>query len=199
MFQKCNRQTNGFITKLIDGKRNYRALYDLIQDLLIAPVAVGYYFVGRFMLAKTFYSSSSCDMCGVCKAQCPVKAISIVQNRMFWSYRCESCMKCMNNCPKRSIQTAHGYITGILFLFYGTILAVILSFFEDQGLSIIKETGFFSGLILFIIRTISVFLTLIISYRIVHYLRRFRFFDSLIYYTSLTRYTFWRRYKAPHR
>jgi hypothetical protein len=35
------------------------------------------------------------------------------------------------------------------------------------------------------------------SYRMLHFLMRFRFFNSLITYTSLTRFKFWRRYFAP--
>lgn len=196
MFIKCKRQSEAFINNILDGKRNYRSLFDVIQDLLISPVAIGYYFVGRFILAKTFYASASCDKCGLCISQCPVKAISMVQNRPFWSYRCESCMKCMNSCVNKAIQTAHGYIFGILFLFYGVILTAIYAYLAKHAFNFISGDTFPDAVLRFIIEAITIFLTLVISYRIVHFLRRFRYFDYLIFYTSLTRFKFWRRYKT---
>lgn len=197
MFGKCKRQAEAFLTKILDGKRNYRSLYDIIQDLLISPVAFGYYFVGRFMLAKTFYADKSCDNCGLCIRQCPVKAIHLVHNKPFWSYRCESCMKCMNSCANKSIQTAHGYIIGVTVLFYSVLLTSIYAFFNHESLSIITGDAFHSRLIRFAFEAILLFIILVLSYRIVHFLRKFRFFDYIIYYTSFTRFRFWRRYKAP--
>jgi ferredoxin len=197
MFTKCKRQSEAFINKILDGKRNYRSLFDILQDLLVSPIAFGYYFVGRFMLAKTFYAARSCDNCGLCISQCPVKAISLVQNRPFWSYRCESCMKCMNSCVNKSIQTAHGFFIGFLFLFYGVILVAAYTFFDRQAFTFITGDSLYSALLRFIFEASAVFLTLIITYRLVHFLRRFRYFDYLIYYTSFTRFNFWRRYKAP--
>ena len=197
MFIKCKRQSEAFIQKILDGKRNYRSLFDVIQDLLVSPIAIGYYFIGRFILAKTFYTSGKCDNCGLCISQCPVKAISLVHNRPFWSYKCESCMKCMNSCSNKSIQTAHGFIIGLLFLFYGVMLTNIYGFFAKHSYAFVSGDSFLNGVVRFIIEAVTIFLTLVISYRIVHFLRRFRFFDYLIYYTSFTRFKFWRRYKAP--
>ena len=77
------------------------------QDVLLAPIALGYYFVGRFFFAKSFVASAACDGCGACIDQCPVHALRLVRGRPFWSYRCESCMRCMNRCPKRAVETAH--------------------------------------------------------------------------------------------
>jgi hypothetical protein len=35
------------------------------------------------------------------------------------------------------------------------------------------------------------------AYRLIHYMMRFRLFNKLVAYTSLTKYRFWCRYKAP--
>ena len=43
--------------KIFAGKKDFLALRDLIQDILIAPVSLGYYLVGRYAFAKTFYAS----------------------------------------------------------------------------------------------------------------------------------------------
>jgi ferredoxin len=196
IFERRKIQSIRFINKILDGKRNYRSLFDIIQDLLISPIAVGYYFVGRFMLAKTFYASRSCDNCGLCIKQCPVKAIRLVQNRPFWSYRCESCMRCMNNCPLRAIETAHGFIFVVLYLFYGLILTALYALLARFSITFVTGDTFWESLAGFIFRAVLIFIMLVVSYRMVHYLRQFKFFDYLIYYTSLTRFKFWRRYSA---
>lgn len=38
--------------KIISGKSDFIALREIIQDIIIAPVSLGYYFIGRFFLQK---------------------------------------------------------------------------------------------------------------------------------------------------
>ena len=129
--------------------------------------------------------------------QCPVKAIKLVYNRPFWSYKCESCMRCMNSCPKKSIESAHGFIIGFTFVFYSVLLAGIYAFFAKESFTFFTTSSFLSSILKFVFEAVTMFILLVLSYRIVHFLRRFKFFDYLIFYTSLTRFKFWRRYKAP--
>jgi ferredoxin len=197
MHEHYHKKAVCFIDQMIHGKRNYHSLLGLPWDLAISPIAFGYYFIGRFVLAKTFYASHACDNCMLCIKQCPVKAISLVDNRPFWSYRCESCMRCMNNCPKRAIETAHGFLTVVLILLY----TVIISFIYAEFLSFTKYdiTGDTSlnSLIRMTFESVLTVFFLIISYRLVHYLRRFKLFEWIIVYTSFTKFRFWRRYRAP--
>ncbi len=191
--QRCKRITESFAKIIFSGRKNYSALYEIPIDLLLIPISLGYYFIGRFILAKTFYASSTCDNCMICIEHCPVKAIKLIQKRPFWSYRCESCMKCINNCPKRSIETAHGYIIGAIILFYTTILFFIYNYLTGD----VIEEILANSIIRVIFESIFLFLFIIISYRIVHYLRRFKLVDWIIINTSLTKYKFWRRYHLP--
>ena len=190
---RCKRITLAFANKILDGKTVLTAFRDIIQDLLISPISIGYFFVGRFILAKSFYANELCDKCDLCINNCPVKAILTVDNRPFWSYRCESCMRCMNNCPKRAIETAHGYITGIMFLLNMGIL-VWLWKYAGEIIPLPPDNGWWQ-IPFTIIRWILTFFTMVISYRIYHYLLRIPFVRKLFYYTSFTRYKFWRRYK----
>jgi ferredoxin len=196
MHQRCKCIAITFAEKILNGKKNYRALYELPIDLFISPIALGYYFIGRFVLAKTFYASASCDNCMLCINQCPVKAIKLVDNRPFWSYRCESCMRCMNNCPKRSIETAHGFIIGSMILLNSTVLVLIYKYLAVSKYFNITGDSFINSLIRITFESIILFFFLILSYRIVHYLRRFKVFEWIIVYTSFTKYKFWRRYKS---
>jgi Pyruvate/2-oxoacid:ferredoxin oxidoreductase delta subunit len=175
---------------LLAGKKTKIPLLEYIVDVIFAPISLGYFFVGRFFFAKTFYTSKDCSNCDICMNNCPVKAIVKIDNRPFWTFKCESCMRCISNCPQKSIETAHGFIlsfclcssilTGLFFNYIGDLLFVI-------------PNGFFR----FVIETALFLLLLGISYRIIHFLMRFRFFERLMVYTSLTKYKFWgKRYKS---
>ncbi len=193
IYGRCKEKTVTFARKILSGKRDFSALYDLVQDILIAPVALGYYLFGRFFLAKSFIATRECDQCGLCIKSCPVKAIRETSSRPFWTYNCESCMKCMNHCPKRAIQTAHGFIILLSFGF-AKLFSIFYIFLTESGFHFIdvKIIRQFSSLIIFLI-------FLFLGYRVLHLLMRFSMFERLIAYTSFTKYNFWRRYKAPRK
>jgi ferredoxin len=197
IYGHCKGITEKFAAKILSGKKVYTAFRDIIQDLLISPVSVGYFFVGRFVLAKSFYATDACDKCDICIDNCPVKAILTVDNRPFWSYRCESCMRCMNNCPKRAIETAHGYIIGIMCLLN---MGIMVWFWQgvSRFIAIPADNGWAqTGVTL--IGWILTFVIMVLSYRLYHYLLRIPGIRQLFYYTSFTRYKFWRRYKPSRK
>jgi Pyruvate/2-oxoacid:ferredoxin oxidoreductase delta subunit len=175
---------------ILSGKRYFRALREIIQDILISPVSLLYYFIGRFGFAKTFYASSDCNHCGICIQDCPVKAIIRVNDRPFWTFRCESCMQCMSNCPKKAIQTAHGFIIGLLIL-----NSFLTGLFYRFWNTYITNTA--NSFLRFILEQIIFITVLAICHRIMHFAMRFRIIERLMVYTSLTWYKFWGpRYKA---
>lgn len=180
-----------FARKVLSGGSDFRGVREIIQDTLIAPISLAYYFIGRFFFAKTYYASADCDNCGLCIKSCPVKAIKTVDNRPFWTFNCESCMHCMSYCPKRAIETAHGSVilitilsslifSGLFYHYFGQLLFNI----EHTLLGFILESALFLGI-------------LAIWYRLLHFAMRFRIIERMVVYTSLTKYKFWgRRYRA---
>lgn len=190
LHEKQKAKVVGFGEKVFTGQKIHIPWPEVLIDIVIAPVSIGYYFAGRFLFAKTFYASGDCNHCDVCIKNCPVKAIVKIDNRPFWTFKCESCMRCMSNCPKRSIETAHGFI--ISYCLLSSVLTGLLLYHFDTLLFVIP-----GGLIRYVIKTALFLLFLGISYRITHYLMRFKFFERLMVYTSLTKYKFWgKRYKA---
>ena len=180
-----------FARKVLSGGSDFRGLYEIIQDTLVAPISLGYFFMGRFLFAKTYYASSDCDNCDLCIKSCPVKAIKNVDNRPFWTFNCESCMRCMSNCPKRAIETGHGSVLVVGLLSSLFISGLFYSFFR-QWFFEIEHT--FLG---FILKSALFLGILAVWYRIMHFAMRFKFVERIIVYTSLTKYKFWgRRYKA---
>jgi len=173
------------------GITNFPALKEVIQDLLISPVAILYYFIGRFFIAKTFYATDKCDHCGICIRNCPVEAISEKEGRPYWKLTCESCMKCMGNCPKSAIETAHGLVLTLAVIFNLLLLFPLKSLFAFLH--------FHLGGILteWIAEPILLLSLTFLSYRRFHFLLRFQWFQRIAKMTSLTTYRFWgKKYRA---
>jgi len=189
---KRNRlRVKNFFQQVCQGKSCFRAIREVFQDLLFAPVSVLYYLSGRFVFAKTYYASADCNQCDICIKGCPVKAIIKVDQRPYWTFHCESCMKCMSNCPVKAIETAHGFIVA-LAIFYS---AGVLTFFYAL---VPKDLyGFANPVLTFVIET-GIFLAMLaVFYRLMHYAMRIRAIERIVVCTSLTRYKFWgRRYKS---
>ncbi|HEY3447101.1 MAG TPA: EFR1 family ferrodoxin [Myxococcales bacterium] len=194
--ERCQRISRGFAERLLDGKRDYRALWDLPQDLAVSPISLGYYLAGRFLLAKSFIASRDCDGCGACVKGCPTGALRMVDGRPFWTWRCESCMRCMNQCPKRAIETAHGFFIGVLVLLSMAMTALVhpalrrlVPFLTGPGLAPEAARN--------VLETVLTLAALFGSYRLLHRALRLRAVERLVVGTSLTHWRWWRRYRAP--
>ncbi len=192
---KCRKTLSKFTDKIFERKRVLSGLIWLPLDILVSPIAVGYYFFGRFAFAKTFFASYKCNNCGLCIEQCPVNAISMKNNRPYWSFKCESCMRCMNNCPQRAIETAHAFTAVLWWLVFSIVPYFLTKILVDQ--SMISEGVYLknSWIILNIVTIISGFALLFLGYRILHQLLRIKFFNRIITLTSLTHFKWWNRYK----
>lgn len=198
MFDHYRKLTCKYAERILSGRKVFGKAFVLIPlDILVAPLAVGYYLFGRFILAKTFITNENCDNCGICIKQCTTHSIVMSHNRPFWKLTCESCMKCMNYCPKRAIETAHSFFFILLF----GIIYLVNPFLSKQVMYLVDRFISGSGAAYELINTIVSWslavLLYVIGYRIMHYLSKYRSFNRLIAYTSFTYWKFWRRYKAP--
>ncbi|HOW30984.1 MAG TPA: EFR1 family ferrodoxin [Bacteroidales bacterium] len=198
MFGHYHTLTQRFAEKVLSGKRVFLKSFVLLPlDLLVAPIAVGYYLVGRFIIAKTFITNENCDNCGLCIKQCPTQSIVLSGNRPYWKLTCESCMKCMNYCPKRAIETAHSFFFILLIaliLFVNPFLSEKVMLFVTKYM---RGSGFAYELLYFIVQWLVAIPIYVAGYKLMHYLAKYPFVNRLIKYTSFTYWKFWRRYKAP--
>lgn len=173
--------------RLNAGETDFASNKDIVQDILISPVALAYYFIGRYFFAKSYYASDQCIHCDLCIKECPVKAIEKVEGRPYWTFRCENCMRCMNNCPTNAIETTHGLWIIILLL---TPVVCSLLYYG------ILPTSFHHGLAHFILFNF-IFLALItLLYRIQQMALKNKICSKIISWMSLTHYKFWGRYKC---
>ncbi len=195
IYLRCNKIVKHFANKLLDGGRKYKALWSLPIDLAIAPVAVGYYFIGRFFLAKTLVATDACNQCEICIKQCPVKAIKMMNNIPYWTYKCESCMRCVNACPQRAIETAHGHTALTVYITYGLILPILAGLSGYHKSSVPESQSVLMGYLWFLLESAILVLVVFLGYKLLHYFMRYKFFNRIIAYTSLSKYKFWRRYR----
>lgn len=197
IFERCERITKKFAERILWGKTKYKALLSTPFDLAVAPIAVGYYLFGRFGIAKTFIASNACNGCELCYKQCPVNAIRMVRGKPYWTFSCESCMRCMNTCPERAIETAQGVTAVFWWLILGVIVPWLIGKFYGIKFISFRGESWFSGFMEDMAGWAIGLALVWAGYQLMHYLMRFTIFEKLIIYTSLTKYKFWRRYKAP--
>jgi ferredoxin len=191
IFIRCERIVRKFAGKIFSGKRVYRGLLSLPVDLLISPIALAYYFGGRFFLSKTFIANYNCNNCGICIKECPTSSIKFVNNRPYWKITCESCMRCLNHCPQEAIEAAHGMAA--FFLIIISILNTQLIVLMINLLNIQPE-AFWWRITSNIIGIGGMVLIATLLYRIFHFGMRLKPVKYLIRFTSLTALPFWRRY-----
>ena len=193
IFERCQRKTKQFAQKTFEGEITYKGWLSIPIDLLISPISVAYYFYGRFALSKTFIAGAKCNGCKICENECPVRAIKMKGKFPFWTNRCESCMHCMNVCPQRAIETPHLFTVILWWLVFSIIPVFLTRLITKPGSFVDDHFTLFAYFFMLATGIPIIFF----SYRILHYLMKFKFFNWLIINTSLTRFKFWRRYFAP--
>jgi Pyruvate/2-oxoacid:ferredoxin oxidoreductase delta subunit len=191
ILERCEKIVRSFTGKILSGKRIYRGLFSLPFDIMLSPIALGYYIAGRFFLSKTFIATDRCNNCGICISECPTGSIRLVNNRPYWSLTCESCMRCLNHCPQKAIETPHGMavVFWIVLSAVNTQAILFLAYLLHPDMdtlwwSILTKAVAITGMILI---TTSL-------YRIMHYALLFKPFRHFAQFTSLTTLPFWRRY-----
>jgi ferredoxin len=196
--ERWQRKISEFTEKIFAGKRVYLpAFISLPFDMAVAPIAIGYYLAGRFMLAKTFIATDKCNNCGLCIQQCPTKSIKLIDKRPFWKLTCESCMHCMNYCPERAIETSHITVIPLCWIIFGFVnpyVAMKITGYISEyayGFRILNEAVVFTFQVIINIGLFAM------VYYVFHRMMRYDFFIRLMRYTSLTGLRFWRRYRMP--
>lgn len=190
--EKNRERVKQYALKILSGKRLIKSKLEIVPDLLVAPIALLYYFGGRFILAKTYFASSGCNNCGICINNCPVKAIVMKDESPYWTYKCESCMRCIGNCPTKAIETAQGFFV-VLLLSFSYLMSHGIYRITDKYIAGFSESLWSEPFEI----VLSIFFAALL-YRVMHYMLKYSWFEQLMVNTSMTSYKFWgRRYKAP--
>jgi ferredoxin len=198
MVTRYKRLASWFADEVLTGKPVFIKSFILLPlDILVAPIAIAYYFVGRFVIAKTFVANFNCNNCGICAEQCPTHSIIIYKDRPYWKFTCESCMHCMNYCPKRAIETAHSFVfllIAAIIVFVNPLLHKVIGSLVESWLN---GSHFAYESIYFIIHSSITIFTFWAGYKLLHYLMRFPRINRFITYTTFSKWAFWRRYHIP--
>lgn len=126
-------KTADFLVPLLEGRTRFMGFVPLLLGLFLLPVSFGYLLYGRFLLAKLFFASSRCDLCGLCVACCPHGGVvwrgSTDRRRPYWTLKCESCMRCMSVCPRQAVEAGHSWavLLGMAMSYLLSVIAVGLT------------------------------------------------------------------------
>ncbi len=191
IFIRCEKVVRKFALKILSGEKVYTGLYTIPIDILVSPLALGYYIGGRFFLSKTFIANYNCNNCGICIKECPTSSIKLVGNRPYWKLTCESCMRCLNHCPEKAIEAAHGAAV-IFWLIFTTVNALFITFIISI-LNINAEAWWWK-LAANLISIGGMVLITTLLYSLVHLAMGLKQVKYILTYTSLTALPFWKRY-----
>ncbi len=195
---RCKRLTTWFAGEVLEGRKVFLKSFILLPlDILVAPIALGYYFVGRYLIAKTFVANYNCNNCGLCVKQCPTQSIIMYGERPYWKFSCESCMHCMNYCPQRAIETAHSFIFILLAISTYAINPWLADLLERISYQWSAVNGILKEVLLFLGKWSAIIFIFWAGYWILHYLMRIPVVNKIITYTSFSTWKFWRRYHIP--
>ena len=197
IIERTESRVTPFAEKIIEGKKHLfhvNSISELLWGLVLLPVSIPYMFMGRFGLAKLFFSGHTCNGCGLCARSCPVGAIEmrgIPNGRPFWTMKCESCMRCMAYCPLEAVEVHQPTLAAY---YYASILPAVYA--AEKTVSLLPDS---SGLVYQGVYTAAsigfYFLSLVLVYNGLYLLSRIRFFNRLLCYTTLTHV--YRRYHEP--
>lgn len=110
------------------------------------PIALLFRSFGRRFMGKFFVADDRCTSCGLCAANCPVRAIRMegAPSRPRWNASCAACYRCINLCPVQAIQIS----VPLLAIHLGLNLALTVGWFfwvgwlHRQGLPLPGAAGF---------------------------------------------------------
>jgi Pyruvate/2-oxoacid:ferredoxin oxidoreductase delta subunit len=184
-----------FTRRILSGGRRFRGFIFLLLGVLLLPISAGYFFIGRFFLAKLFFANGNCNKCGLCVKSCPhggVKMPFSGRFKPYWTFSCESCMRCMGYCPKKAIEAGHSWAVALFFITMPASLVFLLDavFPLTPWEDIIA--GEWYGFLLLYIYTLA---SIVISYAVFYVLVNVPFLNAVFRYTTFT--AIFRRYHEP--
>jgi len=179
---------------LLAGRRRYWGLIPLLLGLILLPISILYLIVGRFVLAKMYFSDHRCTGCGKCAKTCPHDGIDMYgpgRRRPYWTLRCQNCMRCMSYCPEQCIQAGYSWAVLMNYLMMIPVVMFAIGYVRPK----LAESLGGDPVLAYVVSYGNAILMIVLSYFAFFWLTRIRFIARLFAWTTLT--TIFRRYRAP--
>jgi len=106
-------------------------------------------------------------------------------------------MRCVNACPQRAIETTHTFSTILIVVSVLIISPLLMAGLKYLSVVDLVNQSIFSRNLWSVIDAFVFLLFVFINYRILHFFMRYKIVNKMVTYSSLSKYMFWRRYKAP--
>jgi ferredoxin len=197
---RAEKRVSDFLNKIVEGNKVWftlNNLYEFTGGILLSYISLLYLLVGRFFLAKLFFTNEDCDACEVCVKNCSFEALEMRGKKNplpFWKYNCESCMRCAAFCPKNAIESGQSW--GVLLYFISTIplIAYGINWLNSYipGIDSVRNTFAYD-----ILDFLYYYPAIFISYILIHSLMRIPPIRWLFSHTTFTHLKKWGRYKEP--
>jgi ferredoxin len=104
MFGKWKNKVKEIVAYVNSKQKGYIKKSNFLVNALFTGVLYNIVKTKIPGMDKKFWSSDSCNGCGICKKICPVNNIEIIDGKPKWNNSCEQCFACLQWCPKEAIE-----------------------------------------------------------------------------------------------
>jgi ferredoxin len=99
---KITRKSDKKILSIVNNVKNNKTKKVHSINKLIYGTYLNY--IGSIHTTDSgFNVNNNCISCGICRAVCPAKNITLEAGHPVFHHQCESCLACIQHCPKRAI------------------------------------------------------------------------------------------------
>ena len=103
LVKQANRKINDSVKRLRDGKPTQEGIGAMYRLAGFFGQRAYFGHKTRNYSSKLKVDTNKCIGCGVCEKLCPMKNISIKEQKAVSSDRCTMCYRCINKCPKQAL------------------------------------------------------------------------------------------------
>lgn len=103
---RARQELQKMAEEILQRKRTYRVHEGSLAKLKSSLANFGFNKFAR--RTKPFFTTETCNGCGLCAARCPAGTISLQEGKPTWKAQCFQCLRCINECPQQAIQYGKG-------------------------------------------------------------------------------------------
>lgn len=104
LFQGWDKRVDKIINVIKNQKEQKIESGSFLTNFFLSKVLYSVAVPSLAKADKSFWTSNTCNNCGICKRVCPADNIEFKDNKPIWNHKCEQCLACLQWCPNQAIQ-----------------------------------------------------------------------------------------------